>query len=247
MLKLKQPQVSASKTQGISRDCDTSTKPAVFAEHCTVQKVSRIVSRPCSIEENLDLNPASAMMMWMDRELEEHQVYDHFATATPIATGGPGGGMQQLPPAPNPNCGGLPNGNAGIYAHLQQHQQQQHNSSTPTTTNSMGMDSSLGGGSPTPMTIDLDHDGPLHQHSTLPAVDHRLPMDNHHMDDSVQDIYGTHQQHLYHQPHQLMSPAMTGGDQTGQHLMVNSNSSCLGGQCYADQGGRFLPFFYLEN
>ena len=178
----------------------------------------------------------------MDRELEEHQVYDqHFTTvAAAAAASGGGGGMQQLPPAPHPNGGGPPNGNAGIYAHLhQQHQQQQHHSSTPTTTNSMGMDSSLGGGSPPPMTIDLDHDGPLHQHSTLPAVDHRLPMDSHHMDDSVQDIYGAHPHHLYHQPHQLLSPAMAGTDATGQHVF-SSNSSCHG-PCYGDQGGKFLP------
>ena len=172
------------------------------------------------------------MMMWMDRELEEHQVYDHFAN---VASATASGGMQQLPPAPHPNGGGPPNGTAGIYAHLQH--QHHHNSSTPTTTNSMGMDSSLGGSSPPPMTIDLDHDGPLHQHSTLPAVDHRLPMDSHHMDDQVQDIYGVGpQQHLYHQPHQLLSPSAMpppGGDQP-QHLMVSPNSSCMG-PCYGDQ------------
>ena len=185
-------------------------------------------------------------MMWMDRELEEHQVYDqHFTSVAAAAAASGGGGMQQLPPAPHPNGGGPPNGNAGIYAHLhQQQQQQQHHSSTPTTTNSMGMDSSLGGGSPPPMTIDLDHDGPLHQHSTLPAVDHRLPMDSHHMDESVQDIYGAHPHHLYHQPHQLLSPAMAGTDSTGQHVF-SSNSSCHG-PCYGDQGGKFLPFRILK-
>ena len=46
-----------------------------------------------------------------------------------------------------------------------------------------------------------------------------------HTDESGQDIYG--QQHLYHQPHHLIS-----SDQQ-QHLMVSSNSSCLG--AYGDQ------------
>ena len=146
-------------------------------------------------------------MMWMDRELEEHQVYDHFSTLPP----------QAMVPQGN----GVPPQN-GIYAQLQQ--QPQAHSSTPTTTNSMGIDSSLGGdGSPPPMTMELDHDGPLHQHSTLPAVDHRLPMDNHHLDES-QDLYA-HQQHLYHQPHLLESQ---------QAMMVSSGSSCLGGT-YGDQ------------
>ena len=144
-------------------------------------------------------------MMWTgDRELEEHQVYDHFSTVNT---------MQQLY---HPN-GGMPNSNGGAYAHLQQ----QH-SSTPTTTNSMGMESSLGGGSPPPMTLELDHDGPLHQHATLPAVDHRLPTDNHHIDD--QDIYSSHNQHLYQQPHHLMASSAT-----DHQLMLSSSSSCLGG------------------
>lgn len=157
------------------------------------------------------------MMMWMDRELEEHKVYDHFSTLNPST-----GTMQY-----HNNGIGPPNGgNNAIYAHLQQ--QPQH-SSTPTTTNSMGMESSLGGeSSPPPMSMDLDNDnGPLHGHSTLPAVDHRLPMDNHHIDDNGQDIYG----HLYHQPHHLLSSA--GLDQP-QHVMLSSSSSCLG-PCLGDQ------------
>lgn len=156
------------------------------------------------------------MMMWMDRELEEHQVYDHFSTLSTNNTQQPQSNnasiLQQYP-------NGGPNG--AIYAHLQSRQQ---HSSTPTTTNSMGMESSLGGdGSPPPMSMDLDQDGPLHQHATLPAADHRLPMDSHHIDDNDQDIYGA--QHLYHQPHHLM--ASTNADH--HHMMLSSSSSCLGG------------------
>ena len=144
--------------------------------------------------------------MWMmDRDLgEEHQVYDHFSTQDPRTLLS---NQQQIYPN-----GGPPN---GIYAHLQP-----PHSSTPTTTNSMGMDSSLNGGSPPP-PMDMDSNS-LHQHSTLPAVDHRLPMDTHHLEDNVQDIYG---QNVYHQP----------GSGSGHHqyitesgLLVTSPSSGLG-------------------
>jgi hypothetical protein len=124
------------------------------------------------------------MMMWMDRELvDDHQVYDHYNNPNNLrreANGSLGG---------NNGSGPRPD-NGDIYGH----------SSTPTTTNSMAMESSLGGGSPTAIGMDLDIDGSLHQHSTLPAVDHRLPMDNHHLDGG--HIYEP-QQHLYHHPHQL--------------------------------------------
>lgn len=154
--------------------------------------------------------------MWMmDRELEEHQVYDHFST-TPVA----GSSLttvqnQQHPMYPNGvgGGGGPPN---GIYAHLQP-----PHSSTPTTTNSMGMDSSLNGGSPPP-PMDMDSNS-LHQHSTLPAVDHRLAMDTHHLEADQNDIYG---QNLYHQPqHHYL---------TESGLLVTSSSSGLGGP-YGDQ------------
>lgn len=156
------------------------------------------------------------MMMWMDRELEEHQVYDHFSTLSNAQQTNNASILQQYPNGAN----GQPPPNGGIYAHLQSRQQ---HSSTPTTTNSMGMESSLGGGSPPPMSMDLDQDGPLHQHATLPAADHRLPMDSHHLDDNDQDIYGA--QHLYHQPHHLMASA----NADHHHMMLSSSSSCLGG------------------
>ena len=162
-------------------------------------------------------------MMWMDREVEEHHVYDHFSSLPSTNNANNPAGIQQLTHT-HPN--GTVNINGGIYAQLQQPQQ---HSSTPTTTNSMGMESSLGGdGSPPPMTLELDHDGPLHQHATLPAVDHRLPMDNHHLEDS-QDIYGqtVHHQNLYHQPHHLIDPS--GNHIHQQPMLVSSSSSCLGG------------------
>ena len=144
------------------------------------------------------------MMMWMDRELEEHQVYDHFSTPAAVAVHN----QQMYPNGVPPN---------GIYAHLQP-----PHSSTPTTTNSMGMDSSLNGGSPPP-PMDMDSNS-LHQHSTLPAVDHRLPMDTHHLEADQNDIYGG--QNLYHQPqHHYL---------TESGLLVTSSSSGLGGH-YGDQ------------
>ena len=143
-------------------------------------------------------------MMWMDRDMEEHQIYDHFSTTE--ARMHPNGGVASV----------LASGNGGIY---------QHHSSTPTTTNSMALESSLGGGSPPPMSMtELDHDGSVHQHATLPAMDHRLPMDNHHLeDDQGQHIYEP-QQHLYHhlQHHLPLDP-----DDPGQ--MMTSCSSGLYG------------------
>ena len=133
-------------------------------------------------------------MMWMDRDLEEHSIYDQFSTNPAEARGHPNGGVASVL-ASTASAGN----NGGIY---------QHHSSTPTTTNSMALESSLGGdGSPPPMT-DLDLEGSVHQHATLPAMDHRLPMDNHHLDDDGgQHIYEP-QQHLYHhlQHHLPMDP-----------------------------------------
>ena len=166
--------------------------------------------------------------MWMmDRDLDEHQVYDHFSTvpADPRnLNSNPQSGPQIYQPNGGVSSSGPPNG--GIYAHLQP-----PNSSTPTTTNSMGMDSSLnGGGPPPPISMGIDSNS-LHQHSTLPAVDHRLPMDTHHLEgpDNVQDIYG---QNLYHQPTQPVHQHYM----TESGLLITSSSSGLAlGHPYGDQ------------
>ena len=155
-------------------------------------------------------------MMWMDRDQEEHQIYDHFSIIggpTDNRTQQPNGGVASMLVS-NSSSGG---GN-GIY--------QQH-SSTPTTTNSMALESSLGGGSPPPVSMgELDNDGSssVHQHATLPAMDHRLPMDNHHLEDDQQNIYEP-QQHLYHhlQHHLPIDP-----DDPAAQMMVTSASGLYG-------------------
>ena len=153
-------------------------------------------------------------MMWLDRDQEEHQIYDHFSIVggpTDNRTQQPNGGVTSMLVS-NSSSGGN-----GIY--------QQH-SSTPTTTNSMALESSLGGGSPPPVSMgELDNDGSsLHQHATLPAMDHRLPMDNHHLEDEQQNIYEP-QQHLYHhlQHHLPIDP-----DDPAAQMMVTSASGLYG-------------------
>merc|ERR1711976_1023627 len=102
------------------------------------------------------------MMMWLDRGQGEHKISDQFSIVggpTDNRTQQPNGGVTSMLVS-NSSSGGN-----GIY--------QQH-SSTPTTTNSMALESSLGGGSPPPVSMgELDNDGSsLHQHATLPAMDH---------------------------------------------------------------------------